>query len=82
MGENFYRYNFERNNCQQFIKALLSNSGLLTQEASKFIEQDAVALLEKTPGRVKEAVNLITDFASVADRFKQILGFEMGGVVV
>lgn len=46
---NFWNYNPVTSNCQQFVTDLLSGSRLLSGEASSFINQNAVALLEGSP---------------------------------
>ena len=61
-NSSFWQYSVSQNNCQAFCLDLLSKNGLLTSEASKFITQDAIKLLENT-GAVKGIADKITDFA-------------------
>lgn len=69
----FYKYSAFSHNCQHFIRNLLAKSGLLNEESRKFIMQDVEQLVKAIPSRVQDATQLVTDFASVLDRFAQSL---------
>ena len=70
---DFYNYNLASTNCQHFIKNVLSKSGLLNQASKTFIEQDISDIVENIPTRFKDTSKLITDVASVIDKFAQII---------
>ena len=60
----FWQYSpLSSGNCQAFTSAMLRNNGLLTNEASKFITQNAEALLEGSPEAQKFS-ETITDIGS------------------
>jgi hypothetical protein len=65
---NFFRYDAFNNNCQVFIKTLLSTSGLLTPEADKFIFQDLKELSSKIPNWVQPITRGITDFGAIISK--------------
>ena len=40
LGSKYFTYDAVKNNCQLFIKTILSSNGLLTKQSNDFIEQD------------------------------------------
>jgi len=65
MQDRFYSYNFEKNNCQDFILNLLSANNCLTYELKDFMKQDVKNLFNNMPV-VKNIINGITNLASKA----------------
>lgn len=65
---NFFRYDAFTNNCQVFIKTLLSSSGLLTPEIEKFIFQDLKELSSRIPNWVQPFSRGITDLGAVISK--------------
>jgi hypothetical protein len=70
---DFYNYNLASTNCQHFIKNVLSKSGLLNPTSKAFIEQDISDIVENIPSRIKDTSKLITDVASIIDKFTQLV---------
>lgn len=63
-GSNFFIYDMRRRNCQMFIRDLLQNSSLLTNEAKEFILQDADAIVKKLPFYTSYVAKGITDLGA------------------
>lgn len=68
MGDNFFLYDAFKNNCQNFIYNLLSNSNLMSPEASRFILQPIGELLKNLPSYTPYVARAITDVAGIANR--------------
>lgn len=66
MGDKFFTYDAFDNNCQVFIRALLSASQLLTDEADKFVFQDASDF--KASSLAKGVLSTATNIAGRFDR--------------
>ena len=49
MGENFYYYSAFHNNCQDFVSALLTGSGLMTPSLEAFVKQPVDELVKGIP---------------------------------
>ena len=67
MGEDYFRYDPFKNNCQRFIDSILSANELNNPTAHAFIVQPVDALLQKLPGYTGKVARAITDVAAVAD---------------
>lgn len=64
MGDHhFFQYNAFENNCQDFVLNILAANGALSEEARKFIKQDAKGLIEKMPSFLAKLAQLGTDTA-------------------
>jgi hypothetical protein len=63
MGDNYFPYNAEKNNCQVFIVNILKANNLNTDENEKFVYQDLHKLFEKLP-ITKKIMNATTDLGS------------------
>jgi hypothetical protein len=61
----YWQYNAFTNNCQRFIKYILSSNGLLTPKLLDFIDQNIEAIAnESVSAPVKAVVNFTTTLAS------------------
>ena len=70
VGEHqFFTYNAFQQNCQMFIKDLLSSNGALTADAQNFIMQDAQTLIKKLPFYVSKISQFATDTAGRVGQF-------------
>jgi len=74
------------NNCQAWATRTLRANGLLTGEASTFINQDVKSLAEELPSFTGKVAKDITDFGSIVNRVLQLttggrLGFQSGGTL-
>ena len=65
MGDKFFSYKGQDNNCQFFISQILKSNGLNTDELDKFVLQDTRALFSNNP-RFRKIVNSITDIGAIA----------------
>jgi hypothetical protein len=65
MGDKFFSYKGQDNNCQYFINNLLISNGLNTDVLEKFILQDVRSLFDGNE-RFRKIVNTTTDIGSVA----------------
>lgn len=63
-GSNFFIYHPFKRNCQMFIRDLLQNSGLLTNEAKEFILQDADKIIQGLPWYTSYVAKGITDLGA------------------
>lgn len=77
LGDDFFLYDAFKNNCQVFIRELLSGSGLLTTEADKFLFQDIDKLVRQLPGHTGHVARALTDLGAMADVV--VSGRGMGG---
>ena len=72
MGDKFYNYDPFKNNCGDWVKAVLRSNGIMTNEINTFINQNASQIGKKL-GWSSEVVEAITDLgslvASVRDTF-------------
>jgi hypothetical protein len=74
------------NNCQAFIKGLLSRNGLNSPSINAFVMQDMESVIKELPSYTSHVGKTITDFASVLNRIIQAstggaVGFKRGGIV-
>ena len=71
MGEHdFYQYNSKTNNCQDFLLGILSANGLLNNELTSFIKQNAEEIFESLPNWMSSLSQLITDTYAKIGEFK------------
>lgn len=73
--EAFTSYEPFKNNCQNFVLALVKASGLLTQDIEKFIVQPVQDLLQRVPTFVQKFGSELVDLAGRVDRFVAGEGF-------
>ena len=66
--ENFFKYNFEFNNCQTFILNVLSANDLLTSEYQNFIYQDIPKIFKSSNKYLKSAMNYSTKIGAKFNR--------------
>jgi len=66
--ENYFKYNFEFNNCQTFILNVLSANDLLTPEYQNFIYQDIPKLFKSTNKYLKSGMNYSTRIGAKFNR--------------
>lgn len=62
--EAFFFYDAFKYNCQYFVMALLSNSGLLTPQLQEFIDQKALEILKEIPEYSSTILRAITDLGA------------------
>jgi hypothetical protein len=67
LKERFWSYNKADNNCQFFIDALLSGSGLNTVELRNFVMQKASELVKTLPGIPSKLIDKMIDLVTRAD---------------
>ena len=60
----FFLYDGLKNNCQDFIIAILKANGLMTGQAESFIKQDITKLAEGLPPHVKKAMGITTQLGA------------------
>ena len=65
IGDKFYTYKGQDNNCQFFINSILKSNGLNTDELEKFVMQDTRHLFDGNP-RFRKIVNSITDIGAIS----------------
>jgi len=69
-GDNkFFIYDPFTANCQMFVKAMLSASGITVP--TKFVDQQAEELVKQLPGYVAPIAKGLTDIAGILDLLKQ-----------
>jgi len=62
---NFFRYDSFNNNCQIFVKELLTTMNLYDKKAADFVYQDTLAIIKKVPSWNREILNWTTDAGNV-----------------
>lgn len=79
MGDQrFTQYNAITNNCQVFIKSIISANGMKFDDSDDFILQKVVGLVSKTPGTIAQK---LTNFANRINRLVEGEGMGMGSQV-
>jgi hypothetical protein len=71
MGDNFYKYDSFKNNCQSFILGFLKAADLLSSDAEKFVNQHADELLKAQPGYLGNLANSITNLGAIVNQAMQ-----------
>jgi len=90
MGENnFYDYDAFNNNCQVFILNILQCSGLLTEDARKFIYQDVSGIAKEIPSSSNKLIRTLTTLGAMASRLlgkgkekKETGDYELHAVII
>jgi hypothetical protein len=67
MGDNFFTYDADTNNCQQFIVNILRANGLNTPDAEKFVFQDLKTLFNRLPVFTKPIIDATTNLGAKVD---------------
>ena len=72
LGAAYFKYSaLNKNNCQDFVRALLRASGALTPDADKFLYQDLSQLVAAQPAHLAPVADAITDLGARVDRLVQ-----------
>ena len=79
MGDKYTSYDGFTNNCQDFIRAHLRASALLTESIDKFLKQDIKRLIEETPSLSQYLGQKITDLARTGEGALEELRYRRGG---
>ena len=67
--QKYFLYDGIKNNCQDFIQAILNSNNLLNQSINNFVKQDISELADKLPKNVKKIMNITTDTAARLQHF-------------
>lgn len=67
LGNNFFTYDPFRNNCQDFISAILKSNGLATKERMDWLKQPVLSILEQMPSYTHTVARFITDLGAKAN---------------
>jgi hypothetical protein len=72
MGDSaFTSYSARRNNCQDFVQAVLSANGLSSPIYTKFIKQDTESVFENLPSYAEKLSDFVTGAQRVVERVVQ-----------
>jgi hypothetical protein len=74
MGDKFYSYNAFKNNCQNFVMAILDANGLATPEIRGWVFQPVDELLKEQPEWTENFSKSITNLGGITDRIFQGYG--------
>lgn len=66
LGNKFFNYDAIKNNCQLFIKTMLSSNGILTKQLQDFIEQNVRELFQDFQG-LQKVLKGITSIGTASD---------------
>ena len=66
MGSQFFTYQSNSNNCQHFQLNLLHANGMLNENFSQFIKQDATSVFKNNPN-LRKFANTLTDIGQKAN---------------
>lgn len=66
MGNAFFNYDGLKNNCQDFILAVLHSNGIYNSEYDNFVKQNTDEIFKSTPSLLKGIMNKVTDLANRA----------------
>lgn len=76
MGNSaFSNYDSRRNNCQDFVMAILKSNDLNSPQAQSFVKQDAEAIFQKMPSFTDKVAGFFTDVGAVTDQLIEGEGF-------
>ena len=65
-GSDIWTYDFNKNNCQDYVMTLLRGNNLLSPELDTFVKQDTKELINKSLNPVVQSgLNAITDIAAI-----------------
>lgn len=67
LGPRYFTYDAFQSNCQDFVLALLSGSGLATPELTAIVKQPLEQVLEGLPSYTRGIAKGVTDFAAIAN---------------
>jgi hypothetical protein len=84
MGNKFTDYDAFDNNCQAFIKGILSTNGLYNSSINSFLFQDLKKLISGLPGYTDKIAKAVTDVAGgVNEALSETTGQELrlGGII-
>jgi hypothetical protein len=84
MGNKFTDYDPFNNNCQAFIKGILSTNGLYNSTINSFLFQDLKKLISGLPGYTEKIARAVTDVAGgVNEALSETTGQELryGGII-
>jgi hypothetical protein len=72
MGDsNFTSYSSRRNNCQDFVQAVLSANGLSSPIYTKFIKQDTESVFKNLPSYAEKLSDFVTGAQRVVEKIVQ-----------
>ena len=66
-GAQFFKYDAFNNNCQDFIAAVLSGSGLATPQLLTIVKQPLESALSSLPDYTQKVAKAVTDVAALAN---------------
>lgn len=70
MGDRrFSSYDARKNNCQDFVLAVLQSNGLQRTPIIQFVKQDANYVFDQMPKETEGIAKALTEIGAVADRF-------------
>jgi len=81
MGSKYYSYDGFTNNCQDFLRAHLRASTLLSEGIDQFLKQDIKSLIQETPSLSKYIGRKITDIAGYGEGAYEELTKKHGGLI-
>lgn len=77
MGKKYFLYNAKSNNCQDFLKAVLTSNNLGTEEEITFIKQSTRDIFNKNPNYLKRialfTTNLGAGLETTKSKFQELL---------
>ena len=79
--DKFVRYDSWKNNCQVYVKDMLSANGLWTEALNGFVLQDTRKMAEEFPSLGKRIGQAITDVAGAGRRLAEEVALKRGGKV-
>ena len=69
--ERFFKYSAFGNNCQDFVRGILSANGVLTSAADAFLKQNVEGVRSKIAPHTEAVANTLTDLGARFDRLIQ-----------
>jgi hypothetical protein len=68
LGDNYFTYNAFNNNCQNFVFAMLRESGMLTPEVKEFILQPLADVIKEQPEYFNPFVATLTNLGAIGNQ--------------
>lgn len=76
MGNAFFNYDGLRNNCQDFILAVLHGNGIHNSQYDSWIKQNTDEIFKSTPSFMRKVMNKVTDIANRAQILEEGTGIK------
>ncbi len=68
LGNDYFKYDPFKNNCQMFVRSLLTGAGLYGDRENAFVFQPVESIVKNMPSYVPAVARVVTDLGAVVNR--------------